>query len=453
MSKRIKTTLLYSLIVLMVPFSSYSQEVKKFTLREAQVYALEHNYDVINAITDIEIARKRVKENLAIGLPQIDATAGYTNFIELPTQLIPAEFFGGEPGDFQEIQFGTQHNATWNASLNQLIFSGQYIVGLMASQAYVGLIETSLEKTQIEINNLIATSYYPVIILQENKKVFDSTLISLNEMLYETDEYYKAGFLEDTDVDQLQLLISDMQTTITNIDNQLQIARNMLKYMMGIPADVEIEVTDKMEDFLSSVDRQFLLDSPFDYGQHIDFVLLKKQEQMAILQLKLNRSEYYPTVNGFYTFQQDAMRNEFDFFSDSWYTNQLFGINLSMPIFSSGHRRAKVQQAKLELNKIKVQENQMQQGLSLKVRTVKSEFNNAYLVYQNKKLSVKNAEKIYQKTEVKYSSGLSTSLELSQTYNQYLTTQIEYLTSILELLNKKAELEKELTKANYNFSN
>lgn len=455
MCKRFETALFYLIVTLIVPLSGYSQEVKKFSLREAQVYALEHNYDVINAITDIEIARKKVKENLAIGLPQIDATAGYTNFIELPTQLIPAEFFGGEPGEFQEIQFGTQHNATWNASLNQLIFSGQYIVGLMASQAYVGLIETSLEKTQIEINNLIATTYYPVIILQENKKVFDSTLVSLNGMLYETNEYYKAGFLEDTDVDQLQLLISDMQTTITNIDNQLQIARNMLKYMMGIPADVEIEVTDKMEDLLSAVDREFLLDSPFDYGQHIDFVLLKKQEQMAILQLKLNRSEYYPTVNGFYTFQQDAMRNQFDFFGEgsNWYTNQLFGVNLSLPIFSSGHRRAKVQQAKLELNKIKVQENQLQQGLSLKVRTVKSEFNNAYLVYQNKKLSVKNAEKIYQKTEVKYTSGLSTSLELSQTYNQFLTVQIDYLTSILEVLNKKAELEKELTKANYNYSN
>jgi outer membrane protein TolC len=50
---------------------------------------------------------------------------------------------------------------------------------------------------------------------------------------------------------------------------------------------------------------------------------------------------------------------------------------------------------------------------------------------------------------VKYRSGLSTSLDLSQTYNQYLTTEIDYLTSILELLNKKAELEKELTKANY----
>ena len=442
------------LIILVLAFQpGIAQEqtaAKEFSLREAQIYALEHNYDVINAVTDVEIARKKVKENLAIGLPQVDASAGYTNFIELPTQLIPAEFFGGEPGDFLEIQFGTQHNATWNASLNQLIFSGQYFVGLQAAQAYVSLMERSLEKNHIEIKDLIAKSYYPVIILQQNKVVFDSTLASLENMLYETDEYYKAGFLEDTDVDQLQLLISDMQTTIKNLENQLEIAYNTLKYMMGIPADEEIIVTDKMEDLIAEVNREFLLNSPFDYNQHIDYLLLKDQEQMATLQLKLNRSEYYPTMSGYYTYQQDAMRNEFDFLNGgNWYTNQVVGISLNVPIFSSGNRSAKLQQAKLELEKLKVQEDQLRQGLSLRVRTVKSEFNNSFLIYQNKKLAVNNAQKIYQKTEVKYRSGLSTSLDLSQTYNQYLTTQIDYLTSILELLNKKAELEKELTKTDY----
>ncbi len=442
--------LIILLLALQSGLAQEQTEVKEFSLREAQIYALEHNYDVINAVTDVEIARKKVKENLAIGLPQVDASAGYTNFIELPTQLIPAEFFGGEPGDFLEIQFGTQHNATWNASLNQLIFSGQYFVGLQAAQAYVSLMERSLEKNHIEIKDLIAKSYYPVIILQQNKVVFDSTLASLENMLYETDEYYKAGFLEDTDVDQLQLLISDMQTTIKNLENQLEIAYNTLKYMMGIPADEEIIVTDKMEDLIAEVNREFLLNSPFDYNQHIDYLMLKDQEQMATLQLKLNRSEYYPTMSGYYTYQQDAMRNEFDFLNGgNWYTNQVVGITLNVPIFSSGNRSAKLQQAKLELEKLRVQENQLRQGLSLRVRTVKSEFNNSFLIYQNKKLAVNNAQKIYQKTEVKYRSGLSTSLDLSQTYNQYLTTQIDYLTSILELLNKKAELEKELTKVYY----
>ena len=439
------------LAVAMLSNMSFAQEIRKLSLEQAQEFAISNNYDLRNAQTDVEIARKRVKENLAIGLPQIGASAGYAYNIELPTQLIPAEFMGGEPGTFEEIQFGTKHNANWNASLNQLLFSGEYIVGVMASKAYVGLIETTLQKSEIDIREMVAKSYYPVIILSENKKVFDSTLANLNAMLYETEAYYDAGFVEDTDVDQLRLLISDMETTITNINNQLEISYNTLKYILGLDAETKIEVTSTLDELMNEVNREYLINAGFDYNNHIDHVILSKQEQMAMLQIKLKRSEYYPNLSGYYSFQQDAQRGKFDIFNGdgTWYTSQMAGLQLNVPIFSSGNRKYKVQQAKLELDKLKVMDDQLKQGLTLKVRTVKSEFNNSYMIYKNKQMSVENAEKIYEKTNVKYKEGLSTSLELSQTYNQYLTSQIDYLTSILTLLNKKSELEKELTKAHY----
>ena len=270
-------------------------------------------------------------------------------------------------------------------------------------------------------------------------------------MLYETEEYYKSGFAEDTDVDQLKLLISDMQTTITNINNQLEIASNLLKYQLGIRADEDIELTEKLDDLLGEMNREYLMNTSFNFNNHVDYKLLKDQEKMAVLQLKLKKSEYLPSLNGFYSYQQNAMRDKFTFFASDkkWYTNQMVGVQLSVPIFSSGNRKYKVQQAQLEIDKIKVIDNQLQQGLSLRVRTVKSEFNNSYLIYLNKKMSLSNAEKIYQKTEIKYREGIATSLNLSQTYNQYLTIQIDYLTSILDLLNKKSDLEKELTKVRY----
>lgn len=445
----IKRIIILPLLALFLSVQVLSQETLMFSLEQAQQYAITNNYDLINALTDVEIAKKRVKENLAIGLPQINASAGYAYNIELPTQLIPAEFTGGEPGSYEEIQFGTKHNANWNATLNQLLFSGEYIVGVMASQAYVGLIESNLQKSEIDIKEIVAKSYYPVIILSENKKVFDSTLVNLTKMLVETEAYYDIGFVEDTDVDQLKLLISDMETTITNIDNQLEISYNTLKYILGLDAEAEIEASSNLEELMSGVDREYLLNSGFDYNQHIDHIVLKNQERMAMLNLKLKRSEYYPNLSGFYSFQQDAQRGKFDIFQGdgTWYTSQMAGLQLNVPIFSSGNRKFKVQQAKLELNKLAVLDDQLKQGLTLKVRTVKAEFNNAYLIYNNKQMSVGNAQKIYDKTNTKYKEGLSTSLELAQTYNQYLTTQIDYLGSILTLLNKKTELEKELTNA------
>ncbi len=444
--------LISSLIVaFLLITTTNAQEVKKFSLKEAQIYALENNYTVKNTSTDVEIAKKRVKENLALGLPQVSAGASYTNNIELPTMLIPGQFFGIDSVEFLPIQFGTEHNAAWNASVSQLIFSGQYIVGLMASQAYVDLIEASQEKSEIETKYLISKLYYPVIILQENKVFFDSTLINLKKMLYESEEYYKNGFIEDTDLDQLQLLIHNMETTITNINNQVTIATNMLKYQMGLKAADSIILTDKLDDLMDEVNREYLLNSPFDYNNHIDYKVFKNQERMAVLDLKLKKSEYLPNLSAFYTYQQNAQRNKIDFTASDqpWFTSQILGINLNVPIFSSGNRKFRVQQSQLQLDKLKVSDEQLKQGLSLKIITLKSDFNNSFLIYSNKKLSLGNAEKIYEKNEMKYKEGLVSSLDLSQSYNQYLTSQIDYLGSILDLLNKKTDLEKELTRTTF----
>jgi outer membrane protein TolC len=443
----IKKYLLSVLLIGLIPFGVRSQEVKSFSLKEAQQYAIEYNYDIRNVRTDVEIAKKTVKENTALGFPQIDASVGYNNNLKLRTTLLPGEIVG-KPGEDIPVQFGTQHNADIGASLSQLIFSGKYIVGLMTAKAFVDLRSDNVIKSEIEIKNAIAKAYYPVIILQENKKVFDSTLVTLKNMQKETEAYYKSGFLEDTDVDQLNLMISDIEATITNLNNRLNIARNWLKYQMGVNADVEIIVTDKLEDILTEVNKEFLLNSPFDIQKHIDYKLLKDQETLSGLKLRLQKTEYMPTLSAIYTYQQSAMRNDFNFFNfdKEWYETQMLGVQLQIPIFSSGSRHFKVQKAKLEMDKLAVQDMKLQQGLKLKVETAKSDFNNAYLIYLNKKKSVQQAQKIYRKTEIKYKNGMSSSLDLSQTYNQYLTSQIQYLTSILDLLNKKADLEKILTK-------
>ena len=446
MTKNIFLSILLICIGL-VPAGAISQEVKSFSLKEAQQYAIEYNYDIRNTKFDVEIAKKTVKENTALGFPQINASLGYNDNLKLRTTLLPGEIVG-KPGEEIPVQFGNQHTADFGASVSQLIFSGKYIVGLMTAKAFVKLRSDNVIKSEIEIKNAIAKAYYPVIILQENKKVFDSTLVTLKNMQKETEAYYKSGFLEDTDVDQLNLMISDIEATITNINNQLNIARNLLKYQMGVNADVEIVVTDKLEDILTEVDSEFLLNSPFDINNNIDYKLLNDQKELSGLKLRLQKTEYMPTLSAVYTYQQSAMRNEFNFFdfNKDWYETQMLGIQLQVPIFSSGSRHYKVQKAKLEMDKLAVQDMKLQQGMKLKVETAKSEFNNAYLIYINKKKSVQQAQKIYQKTQIKYKSGMASSLDLSQTYNQYLTSQIQYLTSILTLLNKKADLEKILTK-------
>ncbi|MBE9483919.1 MAG: TolC family protein, partial [Bacteroidetes bacterium] len=113
-----------------------AQTEYRFTLKEALEFGYENNYDILSAYKDIEAAELQVKEYMAIGFPQVNAAINYTDYIALPTMIIPPGTFGpDDPGG--EVQFGTKYNAAAEATASQLIFDGRYIVGVQASKRFL----------------------------------------------------------------------------------------------------------------------------------------------------------------------------------------------------------------------------------------------------------------------------------------------------------------------------
>jgi outer membrane protein TolC len=448
--------ILTTVLLLFISIVGYGQEIMKFSLEEAQAYAVENNYDILNATTEVEIARKKVKETTAIGLPQINAGASYNDFIDIPTQLIPGEFFGGEPGSFIPVQFGTKYNMALNAEASQLIFSGEYIVGLQASKTFVKTSQHQQEKVLIDLEQKVAESYYLVLIAARNKVIVDSILVTLKEIQEANYELYDNGFIEETDVDQVSLLISDLEASLLDITNNLQVSKNLLKFQMGLQLENKIELTDILDDLMARIDEDVLFAARFDYTKNIDYKILENQQELAFLNLKRNKSLYLPSLYGFFSFSKTAQRDSWNFMQNDgdwrileqdqgWYNTTLWGIQLDIPIWSSGSRSAKVQQAKLQVDQLEVVGQQVKTGLEIEFSTRQNSFLNAWKVYQNKKTGLDLSWKIYQKTQEKQLEGVSSSIELQQNYNQYLTSESTYVMSMLDLLQAKLNLERLLT--------
>jgi outer membrane protein TolC len=446
-------------LVFIMPNISMGQEVMKFSLEEAQAYAVENNSDIQNATTEIEIARKKVKETTAIGLPQINAGASYNDFIDIPTQLIPGEFFGGEPGSFIPVQFGTKYNMSMNAEASQLIFSGEYIVGLQASKTFVKTSQRQQEKVLIDLEQKVAESYYLVLIAARNKVIIDSTLVTLKEIQNANIELYENGFIEETDVDQVTLLLNDLDATLLDITNNLQVSKNLLKFQMGLQLENQIELTDKLDNLMDKLDQDVLFAASFDYTKNIDYKILENQQELALLNLKRNKSLYLPSLYGFFSFSKTAQRDSWNFMQNDgdwrlleqdqgWYNTTLWGIQLDIPIWSSGSRSAKVQQAKLQIDQLEVVGKQVKTGLEIEFSTRQNSFLNAWKVYHNKKTGLDLSWKIYQKTKEKQLEGVSSSIELQQNYNQYLASESTYVMAMLDLLQSKLNLERMLTETN-----
>ncbi len=437
-----------------------------FSLQQAIDYAMQHNFDLRNARTDLKIAQQKVVETRAIGLPHINASAGYDYFVDIPTQLIPdfispamiqvnQQIFGLQPvvpvsGEPQmlEMRFGQPHNLTAGITATQLLFNGSYLVGLQAAKSYVNLSQAMLEKKEVEVKHAVAKAYYPVLILRKNITLLDSTLISLQKMLDETTALYEEGFIEDTDVDQLNILINDMDITKQKLEMTENVAAKSLKFLMGLPLDAPLNLTEKLDDLMQAAIGSGLQDEEMKLAGNKDFRLLQARKVLAELDLKNKKAALLPVFSAYYNYQEKAMREEFDFWDSegSWFPTQIAGVKLNIPLFQSWQSRAAIQQKKLELEKVKVQETQLKEALQLKYQNSQTTLTYQYNALLNRQMKMKQAQRVYQKTKTKYQAGTESSFRLTQIFNQYLQAEMEYLNAMMALLNAKEDVEMQLGK-------
>jgi len=457
----------YLVILLILPFLGSAQDsLQVFSLQQAIDYAKIHNYDYINAQTDIEIAKKKVWETTAYGLPQVDAALSNENFIDIPTTLMPdfispsvygvnINGFGLTPitplsddPQFFPVKFGTKHNASASVNVSQLLFSGEYIIGLKASKAFLGQTEKQKVKTEVLLVEQVSKSYFLILSLQDNLRILDSSLKVNNALFEETKEMLKAGFIEDTDVDQLDVIVSTLKASIRNIENQKHTATAFLKFYMGLAPETNISLSDDINKVLDQMNMDYLLQSKFDVNENIDFLIFSQQKKLSDLQIQRDKSAYLPSLNAFFNAKTSAMRDTYSFFDGSkpWYPTTVWGLQMNIPIFSSGKRRAIVQQSKLDMRKLNESEKQLTNSLNLQVQTARNNFSNQYYEYLNRKKNLELTVKIYHKTNAKYKEGMASSFDLNQAQNNFIQADTSYTTSIMNLLQNKIELEKILTK-------
>ena len=317
---------------------------------------------------------------------------------------------------------------------------------MQAAKTYKKVSEQTLERTENEVKEAVAQNYYLVLLSIETIKVLKENEQNLNQILTESRELYKTGFVEETDVDQFQVNLANVENAVRSMERQLEVSKNLLKYQMGIEMELEIVLLENLEDIIGVMDLGTALGNEFNVTKHIDYRLLNTQEQLAHLDLKRTKAETWPSLTAFYTNQRTALRNEFNFFNfeEKWFPSSMLGITLNIPIFASGMRYSQITQRKLTWEKTKNTKEFAAKGLMLEHQQAKYDFNNALERYYSEKESLEIAKRVFDKTAIKYKEGVSSSLDLTQINNQYLQTQTNYISALVELLNAKIRLDKSL---------
>ena len=466
MFRKHKQILLLIVAFLAGTFLSSAQEPVKLSLQDAVKMALQNNTNILNSDLDLKMAQKKVWETVASGLPQISASGAYQHIFKVPTlsfggktvlsntevpwdpttqsgtmssvKLLSGEsiYLNSEAGT--PIELGVKSNTTFDFSLSQLIFSGSYIVGLQATKVYYGLTKQNAEKAKLDVIETVTNTYNMIQLAEESRKILSQNLENINKTLYEITEMNKQGFVEQTDVDQLELTGNTVRNAMNQIDSNLDMGYRLMKIQLGMEDAVKIELSDLLEsgESLTSSSAKLFAES-FNISQNVDYQLIQTSEKAAKLELDLAKASFLPTISGFYQHTEKLKAPAFDFTP-----KDVVGVNLSMPIFSSGQRLSVVSQKRMALEKAKNTSQYVSSSLAMQSSQYQNDLKLKLEKYQNQKKSKELSDEIYQRTLEKYKQGMASSMDLMTSQNQYLTNLTNYYQSIYDLQGSRSKLEK-----------
>ncbi|MGQ1945563.1 TolC family protein [Geofilum sp. OHC36d9] len=436
------TFLIISLSILSITRGFAQSEELPLSLEDALNYAEKHAYMNRSSAYEIDAAHKKIRETIASGLPQVDFSGRYNHSMDLTKSLLPVEFFpednwpeGAKSGDKIAVAFGTAYDANYGINVTQLIFDGSYFVGLQAAKVYLDLAEQQSKKTNLEIKSSVAQAYFLVLSAHENQTAFEELLQINEELLYETKAMYNNGFVEALDVSQMELLVNDARKRLKEVERNEKVTQAVLKFTLGINNDIDISLTDSLSWLSQRIISEGMPAVEMDANNHPDYLLAMANEESQRLLLKNEQVQYLPKINAFYNYQKVGYSDEWNVFKEDWYKTQYIGLQMSLPIFSSGMRRAKVQQRKIDYLKSQTEKEMAVHQLNNSYLTAQADMknNNDQYLYsiQNKNLALD----ILNKTRIKFSQGVVSSSEFAQQQSQYIQAQLNYVQSAVNLMN------------------
>ncbi|MCP4313459.1 MAG: TolC family protein [Bacteroidetes bacterium] len=444
-------------------------------MQEAIDHAIAYNKSLKNARMEVERSDASLWESIAQGLPQVEGSMDYMTYFNYEMAF---SFGMGEAPSFttDEYQsafdqtqaafpFYTQNDlgvhgansyydgvlqsmlppntillsdqSTAKLQVSQLIFSGQFIIGIQTAKLAKLISEQNYEFSELGIKESVITSYYLVLITEESLRILEQNVQNLEETLQQTEIMFRTGMAEQTDVDQIRITVNQLQNSMNSLNRNLELNYNLFRFQLGLETNAVVQLTDNLEALFISEEPEVALSSAFILEDNVTYQLMKTQEEINEKLVSLEKWNYAPTLAGFYNYNAKILTTDFDM-----NPNHLMGLTMSVPIFSSGMRKARVDQARINYNMAQNNMSIMEDQLNLQEKQFRYNLESSLENYQTQKENVEVAMRVYDSFRRKFEQGMATSLDLTQANSNYLEAESNYMTSMMEVLNAKLQLDK-----------
>lgn len=435
-----KRTIISMAIILLGCQSGFAQESKTtgLSLQQCVQMAVDKNINVKTSRIDKEKSNYKKDETRAALLPKININAGFTDNISLPTTVLPGEFLG-KPGTSIPVQMGSQFNANATLSISQILYNQTAFTAMKLTRKSAELSSLSVEKASEEIAFEVAKLYALNQTTAEQYKLVSQNIKRTERLRDITKIIVENGVGKQIDLDRVNVNLENLYTQQSNTQLAQEQQLNMIKYMLDVPLEQTIVLTDTAA--MPLLANEPLLQT--DFSDHVSIRLLASQKELNVLNKKLINNGYLPTLSLSGQAAYQGLRKDFDTYFQSgdankWYPMSNISVNLSVPVFDGLEKRAKSRQATMDIQKTTATLESTKENFSMNYKNALNNYLNNKDIVRRQKMNLALAEKVYKETTLKYHEGLATISSLLQDEMSLSSAQGGYLTALYNF--KEAEL-------------
>jgi outer membrane protein len=411
-----------------------TDSTKVIGLKECLTMALDYSPRLRTAALEQQRLRYKRTTTLSSGLPQVNASGTFDDYLSLPTSLIPGEFFG-QPGTMIPVQFGTKYNLAATIDASQLLYSQAFLTSMRLADMMLDRNMLDIEKMREEVVFNVASLYFLTQAVLVQKQNQQQNLARLDTMVTIARYQYENGLIKRIDLDRINVNRMNLQTAIENLETVYQQQLSMLKYYMGLDQAAAIGIPVQISD------QYFSPTVTGSFDNHIDMRLIRQDKAMTLTNINLTKAGYIPSLAAYGRYNYSSQDNTFTFFGShsNWYEMALVGIRLDIPVFDGLRKNSEVRQSKVMLRQLDIQEEETRKTLGIQLADAARKLKNSRDAWVRQGENVKLAEQVFSVSEEQYNQGMITITDVLTTQTDLSEAQVGLVRALVQMKNSELD--------------
>lgn len=453
--------------MIMVAGPTRAQTVgRQVTLDEAVGLAVSNNRDVESARLNLRTARQQVREAWSSVFPTLDLDLSYTRNVSVASNFLPAIIFDpdADPNELVAVKFGADN--VWNLQLRaeQPLFRATAFIGVGTAGRYESLQREIVRGSLIEVATRVKLAYYAALLADESVRLSENSVRRVRQTLDETRKMFEAGISSSYDVLRLEVELANLEPNLRRSRNTAAAAKRNLAVELSVAEMDSIDVVGALRDedpdeaVATANGRVRLAGVTEDSAQRTidelvglarenrsDLRQLRYTEQLRQAELRVEQSEYLPTVSLFGTYSIAAQQNGHPAFFGSSGDQRAYGrqvgVSVSLPILAGFRRPARTSQKRTAIDQVRTQTSLLSDRIESDVKALYEEVGEAHSRARAQKFAVSQAQRGYEIARAQYREGIGSQLELTDAEVALRQSEFNYAEAIHDWLTAEARLD------------